>query len=1039
MEEKKFQLEFVNVRLNHDRTLYTDIEVDSPKNAVKVLRQEMEDYDREHFVILNIDAKGHVLHANVVSIGTLTSSAVDPSQVFKTAILSNASGIIALHNHPSGIPYPSNEDARVTKILSVTGKLLNIELMDHIIVGSNDKYYSFAEEGALDIVSNWSKDFIKKELNGLVKEEKTYNNEKKSFRDKLAEKFIESLEENPKDWVKRWSTNETGRPYNMVSGVKYSGGNALLLKHMEISRNYKDPRWLTFNQVKKLNEKRSKEDQIKIPRGTKMTPIEYYFMYDNFKKKFISWEEYENLSQEEKGQRVNITTGEIVIDKSEKGFIRERYVIRNKEYYVFNAAQLQNMPEYVIEQNMNDIAPSVVVENVAKGMGVEIIEEEQGRAFYSPIDDKVVLPLKSQFESDYDYTSTALHELAHSTGHPSRLNRDQAHGFGSPEYAYEELVAEMTSCFMSEYVESPMSEADMENHVAYVQSWIKSIKNDKNYLFKAIKEANKAADYMIEKGDLIALKEAQIASETVEEKTTEVNEELKPEIRIETADKYIIDENYIDNLLTDHVSEEQKYKADKDYNFIDEIERKELLKNKERLSKEIDAVVNNKLQISESVMVARRTPKILQDVGLNDYPILMTQKHIRNCLHDKGKSARWHGLTKEYLSNLNEYLAHPAIIYDSLSGDDSIVVVTDQVDGDKYPIIVSIKVNGVGQYEFNVISANYLTSTYGHEHLENIIDRAVKGDDVLYVNKEKTRNLEALSKLQLLSRFSKTSGFNTIIHQSSNIVKNGVQKLTNQVNESISYRVAAYPNAYTSEDDVEVLKVFENEDVAREYLKNALQEKENAGKYISMELLDQDSEGDVLSKEEIVGRDLRLSEATVDKKYFIGIIKDIPNSYSYKAVFKSDLDKKEYEIPFNAKSFIHKFKDYVVDDVEDSCVFYRDVKELMKHESIETGKSAEECLFNIYCKDYSNHALGLIERELPEDYEIRNTDKEGISQYFKNEIEYEFKDKFEFANEVWEKACKRAEYDFSGFSCKPVVMPIKNKVNVKNKNYEEEL
>ena len=196
------------------------------------------------------------------------------------------------------------------------------------------------------------------------------------------------------------------------------------------------------------------------------------------------------------------------------------------------------------------------------------------------------------------------------------------------------------------------------------------------------------------------------------------------------------------------------------------------MENKYRLLEEINKVLDNKLDIWESIMISPNTPIILQEIGLKDYPILMSQRHVRNCLHEKGKSARWHGLTKEYLSNVEEYLKAPAIIYDSLTGDDSIVVVTDQVDGDRLPIVVSIKTNGEGQYEFNVISSNYLTSTYGHEHLENILDRAIMGDDVLYVNKEKTQNLEAFSKLQLLGRFSEDFEFDTIVHKSNNIVNN---------------------------------------------------------------------------------------------------------------------------------------------------------------------------------------------------------------------------------------------------------------------------
>jgi hypothetical protein len=174
---------------------------------------------------------------------------------------------------------------------------------------------------------------------------------------------------------------------------------------------------------------------------------------------------------------------------------------------VFNAAQLEGVPELDRKNEYHEINASEVVQAVARGMEVEINEKEQGRAFYSPLTDSITLPLKEQFESDYAYQSTALHELGHATGHESRLGRDIEGSFGSTEYAYEELIAEITSCFMGEYLPVEAGEEDINNHVAYVQNWLEAIDKDPNYLFKAIKAADQAADYMISKGDLETLKE----------------------------------------------------------------------------------------------------------------------------------------------------------------------------------------------------------------------------------------------------------------------------------------------------------------------------------------------------------------------------------------------------------------------------------------------------------------------------------------------------------------------------------------------------
>lgn len=112
------------------------------------------------------------------------------------------------------------------------------------------------------------------------------------------------------------------------------------------------------------------------------------------------------------------------------------------------------------------------------------------------LSDDIHLPLPEFFESDNEYNATVFHELGHATGHESRLNREQRGNFGSPDYAKEELVAEITSAFMAETTGISIEDMNMDNHKAYVNSWIESIKDDPEVLMKAISQANDAADYM---------------------------------------------------------------------------------------------------------------------------------------------------------------------------------------------------------------------------------------------------------------------------------------------------------------------------------------------------------------------------------------------------------------------------------------------------------------------------------------------------------------------------------------------------------------
>lgn len=146
------ELEVVNVRLVKEPSMYSEKKMSSPEDVVELMAKEMAQYDREVFCILNMKNSGQIINMNIVSIGTINASLVSPREVFKSSILSNASGIIALHNHPSGSIKPSKEDIAVTKRLRKCGALLDIELLDHIIVGgSNGEMFSFRNENMLDV------------------------------------------------------------------------------------------------------------------------------------------------------------------------------------------------------------------------------------------------------------------------------------------------------------------------------------------------------------------------------------------------------------------------------------------------------------------------------------------------------------------------------------------------------------------------------------------------------------------------------------------------------------------------------------------------------------------------------------------------------------------------------------------------------------------------------------------------------------------------------------------------------------------------
>lgn len=145
-------LPIVRVRLETDRVIGKEM-VNSPEKAVEYIMREFGDLDREVFMVLNLDVHMRPINLNIVSMGTLNQSIVHPRETFKASLLSNAFQIICIHNHPgtSGIPEPSEEDIAVTNRLTECGKILGIEVADHLIIGPDKRsYYSFRENAAIN-------------------------------------------------------------------------------------------------------------------------------------------------------------------------------------------------------------------------------------------------------------------------------------------------------------------------------------------------------------------------------------------------------------------------------------------------------------------------------------------------------------------------------------------------------------------------------------------------------------------------------------------------------------------------------------------------------------------------------------------------------------------------------------------------------------------------------------------------------------------------------------------------------------------------
>jgi DNA repair protein RadC len=122
--------------------------INSPGDVADLVMEEMRGLDREHFRIMHLSTRNNVLGISPVSVGSLNSSIVHPRECFKEAIRRNANTIILLHNHPSGDPTPSKEDMDITRRLAEGGKILGIDVLDHVIIGDK-RYVSLKEQGVI--------------------------------------------------------------------------------------------------------------------------------------------------------------------------------------------------------------------------------------------------------------------------------------------------------------------------------------------------------------------------------------------------------------------------------------------------------------------------------------------------------------------------------------------------------------------------------------------------------------------------------------------------------------------------------------------------------------------------------------------------------------------------------------------------------------------------------------------------------------------------------------------------------------------------
>ena len=196
------------------------------------------------------------------------------------------------------------------------------------------------------------------------------------------------------------------------------------------------------------------------------------------------------------------------------------------------------------------------------------------------------------------------------------------------------------------------------------------------------------------------------------------------------------------------------------------------MKPEKTFAEQIDEVIAGKYPRYDALKICD-TPQILLDVGCEQLPILYTQSHLRKAIQPMDRRKHSHGVDIVILKGLNKELESPVAIYDSLTRDDSIVVVTSALDEERNPVMVTIRPNGEGRYEASIVKSNFATSIYGREGFENHLKNILEQGKLLFYDKEKSQELFSVLGLDFPEGLNNVDSDN-IIRRSEHVVKNDI-------------------------------------------------------------------------------------------------------------------------------------------------------------------------------------------------------------------------------------------------------------------------
>jgi len=277
---------------------------------------------------------------------------------------------------------------------------------------------------------------------------------KVSIHEKTANQVIEAMETSGNNWIQSWAVPSHQQPTSVVTDKEYTGINWLILSLAKFDQNFTTGKWATYRGWQKLG--------AQVKKGSKGHQIIYF------------------------------NTVKIDDQNSEES----KTIPYAKPYTVFNADQVEGYDLPEVDAMFHDM-PDTVADDLANKIGVKIINDNKAQALYIPSKDIINMPMQSQFKDPESYAATLLHEMVHWTSHKDRCDRNIKNKYGTKDYAFEELIAELGSAMLCGSLN--ISARPREEHAKYLNSWIAKLSENPKAIFSASAKAQKAVNFILDR------------------------------------------------------------------------------------------------------------------------------------------------------------------------------------------------------------------------------------------------------------------------------------------------------------------------------------------------------------------------------------------------------------------------------------------------------------------------------------------------------------------------------------------------------------